>query len=206
MRFFVKLWFILITILSSIDCSSDVDIVHYVQNSLKDRVGKPAIFKINSNEYSMEKFREDLRFKRLVLEGKPPSVNPEEVKEYLDRYIEETVLLNEAVSEVDFKSAEFKSFISAYLFKGIIEYYLFSKTGGFEITKELDINSEIIAELKSKGIIKSTLISNDERKMISDMMIWRKLEISSKKRQEDIKLEIAKIKLKNKVIINPIQK
>lgn len=206
MKFILKCVFVLFVALNAINCSSDVDIFKFVQKSLKERTGEPVLFKINGSDYSKEKFREDLRFKRIILEAKSPSMNPEEVRQYLDRYIEETVLLTEAIAEVDFKSADFKSYISAYLFKGIIEYYLFSKTGGFEIAKETDIDSEIIAELKSKGIINSSELTSEEKKVLKDILIWRKLELTSKKRQEDIKLEIAKIKLKNKVTVNPILK
>ncbi|TGN19794.1 hypothetical protein [Leptospira idonii] len=132
-------------------------------------------------------------------------MSPVEAELYLNGYIEETVLLQQARQEVDFKSKDFKEFITPYLTKGVIDYYFFEKTGGVKDYRNFDYDSDIVNEMKAKGILKEK-ISKEEEKMLAELVVWRRLELNSKKRQEDIKLMIAKLKIQNKVTVFPVNK
>lgn len=196
---------LLISSLFFFSCNKDNTIGNMLNEILKKREGSPILFQLGEQKFSLNRFREELRFRRIVLENKNPLLSNTEVESYLNTYIEETVLLKQAEEEIDFNSVDFKEYITPYLSKGVIDYYLFEKSGGMSDYRNYNYDSEILKELEAKGIIKEKMSKNEE-KMLNELIVWRRLALKSKKREEDTRLLLAKLKTKNKVIIYPINK
>lgn len=200
LRIFLSLILFLMAVYS---CKGSKNIQGVAEHILDERIGEPALFLIGDKKFSKEAYKEYVRHLRLYFEKKPPLFNPEEARLYLENYINESILLSEAIADIDFSSQSFKEYIKPYLVKGILDFYIFEKTGGLKVSDEVANETEIVAKLKEAGILKKENLSESEKLVLKEFIYWRKLELSAKNRAEEAKVILAKIKERNKVTIIP---
>ncbi|MCG6146447.1 hypothetical protein [Leptospira bandrabouensis] len=200
LRIFLSLFLFLMAVYS---CKGNKNIQGVAEHILDERIGEPALFLIGDKKFSKEAYKDYVRNLRLYFEKKPPLFNPEEARLYLENYINESILLSEAIADIDFSSQSFKEYIKPYLVKGILDFYIFEKTGGLKVSDEVANETEIVAKLKEAGILKKENLSESEKLVLKEFIYWRKLELSAKNRAEEAKVILAKIKERNKVTIIP---
>ncbi|TGK87221.1 hypothetical protein EHQ23_07045 [Leptospira bourretii] len=184
-------------------CKGNKSIQGFAESILNERVGEPALFLVGEKRFSKDAYKEYVRNLRLYFEKKPPLFNPEEARLYLENYINESILLSEAIGDIDFSSQSFREYIKPYLVKGILDFYIFEKTGGLKVSDEIANETEILAKLKETGILKKENLTESEKAVLKEFIYWRKLELSAKNRAEEAKDILAKIKKRNKVTIIP---
>lgn len=195
--------FLILCLATVYSCKSNKSIQGFAESVLSERIGEPALFLVGEKKFSKEAYKDYVRNLRLYFEKKPPLFNPEEARLYLENYINETILLSEAIGDIDFSSQAFKEYIKPYLVKGILDFYIFEKTGGLKVSDEIANETEIVAKLKEAGILKKENLTESEKVVLKEFIYWRKLELSAKNRAEEAKVILAKIKQRSKVTIIP---
>lgn len=101
-----------------------------------------------------KKFQERIFFERKHIAGKFEPVTPSEIEAELQRYIEETIILNEAIAKADLNSAETQKYLWPFIRKAIISYYLSKESGEFEIAEnsnEVEVSDELIERYYSQN-------------------------------------------------------
>ncbi|TGL64210.1 hypothetical protein [Leptospira sarikeiensis] len=132
-------------ILLNISCKKDYRLEEFVEKKMKSREGKPTIFLLDNKSFSAEIFRSELMFERSHLETKQEFPDPQGLRRYLDQYIEESVILEEAMADFDLNNPEVAAYLWPYIRKGIISYYLDKKSGVFDLNQnysDIDVPEE----------------------------------------------------------------
>ncbi|WP_174714561.1 hypothetical protein [Leptospira yasudae] len=184
--------FSIVVFLSS-NCGKSYPLEKFVETKLERRTGKPELFNLNGAAYSAGVFRDELVFERAHFELKQDFPPPQELEKYLNRYIEDTVILKDAVTELDLNSPEAAAYLWPYIRKGIIAYYLDKKSGVFEINNnfpDIEIRDEDIEEFyeKNKGKITPNLSEKEAKKKLENTaryLKWKQLyELRNDKKKE----------------------
>ncbi|AYV56417.1 hypothetical protein [Leptospira kmetyi] len=174
-------------------CGKSYPIEKVVETKLDRREGKPELFQLNGAAYSASAFRDELVFERSHFELKQEFPPPEELEKYLNRYIEDTVILKDAVTELDLNSPEAAAYLWPYLRKGIIAYYLDKKSGVFEINNnfpDIEIRDKDIEEFyqNNKGKLPEGLSEKEAKRKLENTaryLKWKKIyEIRNDKKKE----------------------
>ncbi|MBW0433643.1 hypothetical protein [Leptospira yasudae] len=182
-----------IIIFLSLNCGKSYPLEKFVETKLERRTGKPELFNLNGAAYSAGVFRDELVFERAHFELKQDFPPPQELEKYLNRYIEDTVILKDAVTELDLNSPEAAAYLWPYIRKGIIAYYLDKKSGVFEINNnfpDIEIRDEDIEEFynKNKGKITPNLSEKEAKKKLENTaryLKWKQLyELRNDKKKE----------------------
>ncbi|TGL17929.1 hypothetical protein EHQ46_15855 [Leptospira yanagawae] len=182
-----KLLLICLSLTLGTNCKANFE--KFLSNELESREGKPEIVSINGKFYSAKVFREKLIFDRKTFENKFNQPTPNEVENYLSNYIEESILIEKALSEVDFNSEEAKSYLAKALRKAAISYWLDKKSGALSIIEnsdKIEVDNEILEKYKfSKGkdpLFKSITI-DDLQKQAKLIKIEKLMESASVKKR-----------------------
>lgn len=197
---------ILITItLFLFSCNGSIDLEKFTSFRTKDRKGNPALFYINETEFSAKNFRKEFLFERKHIAGKFEPVSPAEIEAELQRYIEETILLNEAVAKADLNSAEAQKYLWPFIRKAVISYYLSKESGAFDIAEdssEVEISDELIDKFYSqnKELLKERN-SEEIKKKLKNTAILLKIKEQLSLSEEKKKIIIGKMRQNNKVRI-----
>lgn len=199
----IKLY-ILLLFLVPLACKN-ADIGTLVQDNIKKREGNPSIFYLNKKEFGASNFRKELYFERKHLENNFTHPKPDEFEKYLQQYIEETIILKEALSSVDYNSPDFKNYLWPFIRKGVIAYYLEKQSGGFDLVQNyenLSVPEEVVQEYYKTH--SSQFKDSDEKELMSKLKntaIYAKWKLLYNQSTEKKKNMISKMKQQNEVKI-----
>ncbi|WP_411821506.1 hypothetical protein [Leptospira sp. 'Mane'] len=179
-----------------------------IRSELEARKGNPTLFWLNQVSYSASHFRDQFFFERKTIHADHGLPSPKDVEAKMNDYIEETVILNQAIAEVDYDSAEARKYLSAFLRKAAIAYYLEKKSGALALNLQYDdihVSDDVIEKFLNAKDYKSLsgLSEEEKRNRIRNTAIhikWQKLKEAADDKK---KIVIGKMKKENKVrIIN----
>lgn len=174
-------------------CGKSYPLEKFVETKLERRTGKPELFSLNGAPYSAVVFRDELVFERAHFELKQEFPQPEELEKYLNRYVEDTVILKDAVADLDLNSPEAAAYLWPYIRKGIIAYYLDKKSGVFETNNnfpDIEIREKDIEDFYNlnKNKLPVGLSETEAKKKLENTaryLKWKKLyEIRNEKKKE----------------------
>ncbi|WP_244244905.1 hypothetical protein [Leptospira koniambonensis] len=115
-----------------------MNLEEFVEKRLKNREGKPNLFSLDGTSFSAETFRSELLFERSHFETKQDFPPPQELRRYLDQYVEESVILDEALSDLDLNNPEVAAYLWPFIRRGLVSYYLDKKSGVFELNNNYE--------------------------------------------------------------------
>jgi len=183
------------------------DFNEYLKEKLDARHGTPTLFELNSKSFSAKYFRQELYFERAHLEQQFDPPLPPEIERKLTNYIEESIILREAASKVDFNSSEARAYMWPYMRKAVIAYYLEKQSGGFDLVENYSntkVPKEIINEYYRKN--KSRFKGENEEdtiKKINNTAVFLKWKKLYENTIEKKKILIGRMKRDNKVKLEP---
>jgi hypothetical protein len=200
-----KFLLLLICILLNAKCKSN-SVHDILSEALENRKGKPEIFFLNGNSFSASTFHDELLYERSVIQKNHDIPKPSEVEQALKNYIEETVILERATSDIDFNSLDAKKFLEPFIRRAAIAYYLEKKSGMLALNenfKDINVSDELIEKYLKEGKVSSLSKLNNEEARIklkntAIYVKWMKLRDAA---DEKKKLIIGKMKKENKVTI-----
>lgn len=200
MRFLVTLLFV-----SFFACRPGSGIESLVEQELAQREGNPALFFVNDAPFSVDSFRREARNERAVLRNEFQPMKPAEMEKEIQRYIEETIMLREALAQSDLDSAEARDFIWPYLRQALIRYYLEKKSGSLDLNKnyqDLTVPDEVIRQMPARNPDGKRVPAEDQERLLNSAvrLKWEKLHAQARVRQEAL---IADMKKRNKVRLIP---
>lgn len=135
--FFLLFTSIILLVANLINRKEKLSINMFLEKKIEERKGSPIVFRINNIPYSAKKFSNEMIFERKNFDQKLDFPEPLELKKFLDSYIDETILLDTAMSELDLNQPEVYSYLWPFFRKGIISYYLNKKSGIIDLNKTL---------------------------------------------------------------------
>lgn len=152
-----------------------------------------------------KKFQERIFFERKHIAGKFDPVTPPEIEAELQRYIEETIVLNEAIAKADLNSTEAQKYLWPFVRKAVISYYLSKESGEFEIAEnsnEVEVSDELIERYYSqnKELLKEKN-PKELKKKLRNTAILIKIRERLALSQEKKKIILGKMRQNNKVRI-----
>lgn len=115
-------------------------------SQLERRRGEPPAFFVNESPYAAARFRREIYFERRHFEGEFGHPSPEEFRELLDEYIEESIMLNEALAQTNFNTPEAREYLWPFIRRGMIAYYLEKESGAHELAanyEDIDVPDEV---------------------------------------------------------------
>ncbi|WP_246057463.1 hypothetical protein [Leptospira gomenensis] len=188
-----------------ISCGGSIDLEKFASSRTGDRKGTPALFYLNEAEFSAKNFRKEFFFERKHIAGKFEPVTPEEIEAELQRYIEESILLNEAIAKTDLNSAEAQKYLWPFVRKAVISYYLSKESGEFDVAEnssEVEVSDELIDKFYSqnKELMKEKNPAEIKKKLKNTAILLKVKERISLA-QEKKKIIIGKMRQNNKVRI-----
>lgn len=201
----IKLEISLLLIILSFIFNCNINLEDILENELELREGKPEIMQIDGKFYSAKKFRDEIIKERKIFEHKFDQPTPSEVENYLSNYIEESILLEKALSDVDFNSQEAKEYISRSIRKAAISYWLDKKSGALALTQNAEkmiVDEDILEKyklLKTKDPKFKTLTMEELQREARLIKIGKLMEAATIKKR----LIVGKAKRDAKVQITP---
>ncbi|PJZ68294.1 hypothetical protein CH373_10465 [Leptospira perolatii] len=174
-------------------CGRGYDLDEFLEKKLVQREGKPELFSLNGKSFSADSFRRELLFERNHLELKHDFPSPQELDRYLNQFVEESVILEDALVELDLGGPEAAAYLWPYIRKGIVSYYLDKKSGVFELNDnypDISIPDEELKEFYEKNKSQfGNLTKEEANKRISNtarFLKWRKLYEARNERKKEI--------------------
>ncbi len=183
------------------------DFNEYIKDKINARQGTPTLFELNAKPYSAKSFRQELYFERAHMEQQFDPPMPEEIERKLSNYIEESIILREAISKIDYNSSDARAYMWPYIRKAVIAYYLERESGNFELIEnysDIEVSDELIKEYYQKN--KARFKGENEVETIKKLrntaiyLKWRKLYESKLEKKKFI---IGQMKKNNKVKLEP---
>ncbi|WP_254055571.1 hypothetical protein [Leptospira mayottensis] len=196
-------WVLFCSILLS--CKGSIDLEKFSSARIGERKGTPALFYLNESEFSAKNFRKEFFFERKHIARKFEPVTPPEIEAELQRYIEETIILNEAIAKADLNSAEAQKYLWPFIRKAVISYYLSKESGEFEVAEnsnEVEVSDELIEQYYSqnKELLKEKN-PTELKKKLKNTAILIKIQERLALSQEKKKIILGKMRQNNKVRI-----
>ena len=145
--------------------TSDPGPAGLVEQRLEARRGEPPLFYLDGVPFSAREFRDELYFERRHFQGKFEPPPPGELERRMDNYIEETILLEEALASVDLSSPAARRYLWPFLRRGIIAYYLAEKSGDYQLAEnyqDIEIDPALLERILSENSEKLNV--NDENR------------------------------------------
>lgn len=183
------------------------DFNEYIKEKLESRHGKPTLFELNSISFSAKNFRREYYSERAHFEQEFDPPLPTELEQKLNNYIEESILLREAIANVDFNSSDARAYMWPYIRKAAIAYYLEKESGGYDLVENyesIEISDDLINDYyqKNKSRIKGENQETSLRKLknTAKFLKWKKLYEDT---NENKKILLGRMKRDNKVKLEP---
>ncbi len=188
-----------------LSCKGSIDLEKFASAWNGERKGTPALFYLNESEFSAKNFRKEFFFERKHIAGKFEPVTPPEIEAELQRYIEETIVLNEAIAKIDLNSAEAQKYLWPFIRKAVISYYLSKESGEFEVAEnsnEVEVSDELIERYyaQNKQLLKEKNPA-ELKKKLKNAAILIKIRERLALSQEKKKIILGKMRQNNKVRI-----
>lgn len=132
-------------------------------------------------------------------------LTPREAEAEIQRYIEETIILREALAQVDLDSAEAQDFMWPYVRQAMIRYYLEKKSGSLDLNKnyqDLTVPDEVLKQALRAEAPGGKDPKVDQEKLLNSAirLKWEKLHQQARIKQEAL---MAEMKQRNKVRLIP---
>lgn len=178
-----------------------------MKEKLENREGSPVLFELNSKPFSAKVFRRELLFERGHIEQKFDPPDPREMESKLQNYIEESIILREATSKIDFNSSDARAYLWPFIRRAAISYYLEKESGAFDLVEnysDTEVPKEIIQEYYKKNSARFKGESEKEvLKKINNTAIYLKWKKLYDNTLEKKKLLIGRMKRDNRVKLEP---
>ncbi|WP_061249250.1 hypothetical protein [Leptospira alstonii] len=188
-----------------LSCKGSIDLEKFASAWTGERKGTPALFYLNESDFSATNFRKEFFFERKHIAGKFEPVTPPEIETELQRYIEETIILNEAIAKVDLNSADAQKYLWPFIRKAVISYYLSKESGEFDVAEnsnEVEVSDELIERYyaQNKQLLKEKN-PTELKKKLKNTAILIKIRERLALSQEKKKIILGKMRQNNKVRI-----
>lgn len=154
--------FLTLFLLGSLTACSEPGVGGIVEQRLDARRGEPPLFYLDGVAFSAKEFRNELYFERRHFQGRFEPPPPGELERRMDNYIEESILLEEALASVDLSSPDARRYLWPFLRRGIIAYYLAEKSGDYRLAENYqDIEID-------PALLEKILAENSEKLNVTD--------------------------------------
>ena len=204
-----KLFLTAILILPAACGGAVPDFEGYVAERLEARRGEPTLFYVDGIAHAAPTFRDELYYERKHLKGEFEPPLPSELDRRLQNYIEESILLEEALATVDLNSPDAQRYLWAFLRRGLIAYYLARESGAYELAQnyeQIEVPDEVVEKVIAERFAKAgaddaeLAALREQVRGTAVFLKWKKLNAQAEQAKREL---IGRLKQRRKVRLVP---